>query len=82
MFTLLVKNLFSEIFILGILLWEIYAQQQAYTDPKFYSMQTAERSEFVKGGNRMDLPKKIPRAIAPLIHSCWAQDPAVIYDFE
>ena len=63
-----------DVYAFAILLWEIYAQQKAFTEPKFYSMQTAERVEFVKGGQRMTIPKKTPKDIVVLIHSCWNQD--------
>ncbi len=62
----------SDIYSLGILIWEIYVGRKPYQG---IGKQGIELLKAVASGFREKIPDEMPDAIQKLVASCWAQDP-------
>jgi len=65
----------TDIFSFGVLLWEVFTQRIPFEDPPYNNFTAKEIENFVRTGNRLEIPSTIASKIASLIRCCWDQEP-------
>ncbi|WPT11646.1 Serine/threonine/tyrosine-protein kinase HT1 [Picochlorum sp. SENEW3] len=60
----------SDIFSLGVLIWEVWAGELAWGDAR-----PAQILYAICEGERLPIPEDMPAALAELLHRCWLLDP-------